>query len=91
MDKYADDKYAMMPTSNSMPCADEITNIENGAQLNNLNLNRTKSAQIVFVAPRSRRVIVIPPPAILEIPRVKEMKVLGVVLSSITSVKRFLS
>ncbi len=51
------------------------------ALLNYLQLNRTKSVEIVFVAPISKRVNVIPPPAVPEIARVELIKVLGVMVS----------
>jgi hypothetical protein len=44
-------------------------------------LNRTKSAEIVFISLMSKRTIVIPPPAVLEIPRVDSIKALGVTVS----------
>jgi len=52
-----DNTYLVVSVSNSRSCADEITNIKNWAQMNYLNLNRTKSAEIVFVAPRIQRAI----------------------------------
>jgi hypothetical protein len=81
MDKYADDTYLIIPATNVDSCAAEITHVEDWALLNNLRLNRTKSAEIVFVAPLSKRVNVIPPPAVPEIARVESIKVLGVTVS----------
>ena len=49
--------------------------------LDNLRLNRTKSADIVFLASLNKRVNVIPPPAVPEITRVESIKVLGVTVS----------
>ena len=62
MAKYADDTYLVVPASNFASCATEITNIVQWASNNNLSLNRAKSAEIVFVAPRSRRELTLPPP-----------------------------
>jgi hypothetical protein len=59
----------------------EINHIADWARANNLSLNRAKSVEIVFVSPRSRRAIVVPPPAVPDIPRVEEIKALGVTLS----------
>jgi len=60
MDKYADDTYLIIPAANAQTCAAEIANVEDWATANNLLMNRTKSAEIVFVAPRSRRNVAIP-------------------------------
>lgn len=81
MDKYADDTYLIIPATNVDSCAAEITHVEEWALRNNLRLNRTKSAEIVFVAPLSKRANVIPPPAVPEITRVESIKVLGVTVS----------
>jgi len=54
---------------------------------NNLRMNRTKSVEIVFVLlPRSRRSIVIPPPAVPGFERVESIKLLGVTISRKLSV-----
>jgi len=63
-DKYADDTYLIIPAWNADSCAAEIADIEEWALDNNLRLNRAKSVEIVFVPPRSRRSIVIPPRAV---------------------------
>lgn len=81
VDKYADDTYLIIPASNVESCASEIAHIEDWALNNNLRLNRTKSVEIVFVPPRSRRAIVIPPPAVPGFERVESIKVIGVTIS----------
>jgi len=81
MVKYADDTYLVVPATNAKSCAAEISNIENWAIANNLQLNRAKSAEIVFVSPKSRRLIEIPPPAVPGFDRVDQIKVLGVTIS----------
>lgn len=81
MDKYADDTYLVIPAANADSCAAEIAHIEDWALNNNLRLNRTKSAEIVFVPPRSKRAIVIPPPAVPGFERVESIKALGVMIS----------
>jgi Reverse transcriptase (RNA-dependent DNA polymerase) len=81
MDKYADDTYLVIPAANVDSCAAEIAHVEEWAVHNNLRLNRTKSAEIVFVTPMSKRANVNPPPAVLEIPRVDSIKALGVTFS----------
>ena len=78
MAKFADDAYlTIVPASNYSSCASEITNVEQWANNNNLALNRGKSTEIVFVAPRSRRELTIPPP-ITGFDRVDVIKALGV-------------
>ena len=81
MDKYADDTYLIVPEANPDSCATEIAHIEDWALDNNLRLNRTKSVEIVFVSPRSKRAIVIPPPAVPGFARVEMIKALGVTIS----------
>ena len=51
MVKYADDTYLVVPADNVTSCVDEIAHVECWAMENNLSLNRTKSAEIVFVSP----------------------------------------
>jgi len=86
MVKFADDTYLIIPESNSGSCAGEISHIGDWASSNNLQLNRAKSVEIVFVPPRSRRAAVIPAPAVPDIPRVESIKALGVTLSRKLSV-----
>jgi hypothetical protein len=81
MDKYADDTYLIIPAVNYQTCAGEIDNVEDWAKENNLTLNRTKSVEIVFVSPRSKRATIIPPPSVLGFQRVESIKVLGVTVS----------
>jgi len=88
MVKYADDTYLVIPAANFQSCPAEISSIESWAKLNNLALNRTKSAEIIFVPPRSRRAAQIPPPAVPGFKRVEEIKALGVTISRKLSVKQ---
>jgi hypothetical protein len=64
---------------------EEIQHIEDWAMMNNLTLNRKKSVEIVITAPRSRRKIVIPPPAVQGFERVESIKVLGVTVNNTLS------
>jgi len=48
-------------------------------------MNRKKSVEIVITAPRSRRKIVIPPPAVPDFERVESIKVLGVTVNNTLS------
>ena len=78
MPKYADDTYLVVPASNFASCATEISNVERWATNNNLSLNRVKSLEMVFVAPRSRRELSLPPPNTFGFVRVDSIKALGV-------------
>ena len=51
MVKFADDTYLVVPADNVTSSADEIAHVECWAMASNLSLNRTKSAEIVFVSP----------------------------------------
>jgi hypothetical protein len=88
MVKYADDTYLVVPAANVQSCAAEISHVELWAAENNLALNRLKSVEIVFVAPRSRRNAIIPLPAVPGFQRVDTIKVLGVTFSRRFSVAK---
>ena len=88
MVKFADDTYLVIPASNCGSCAEEINHVGDWASSNNLRLNHAKSMEIVFVSPRSRRAVVIPAPAVPDIPRVDKIKALGVTLSRRFSVSQ---
>ena len=81
IDKYADDTYLIIPAVNSGSCGTEITRVEKWSAANNLSLNRSKSVEIVFVAPRSKRAVSIPPPEVSGFQRVDSIKILGVTVS----------
>lgn len=81
MVKFADDTYLIIPASNHRSCAEEINHVGDWASSNHLRLNHVKSMEIVFVSPRSRRAVDIPSPAVPTIPRVEEIKALGVTIS----------
>ena len=73
MCKCADDSYLIVPASN--------VNVESWADNNNLKLNHIKSVEIVFVRPRSRVAVSIPPAAVPGFERVEFIKALGVTIS----------
>jgi hypothetical protein len=81
MHKYADDTYLAVPAATVQSCSVEIANAELWADVNNLKLNRTKSAEIVFVPPRSRRALMVPPPAVAGFERVESIRVLGATIN----------
>ena len=74
MDEYADDTCLIIPESNMDSCPSEVAHIEEWAMNNNQRLNRTESAETVFVPPRSRRAIVIPPSNVSGFERVESIK-----------------
>jgi len=74
MTKYADDTYLIIPASNANTCHSEIEHIESWSTVNNLQLNRAKSSEIVFVRPKNNRNVTIPPPAVSRFRRVENMK-----------------
>ena len=69
------------PSVKHLSCADEVNHVGVWASSNNMRLNHAKSAEIVFVPPRGRLAVVVPEPAAPNIPRVENIKILGVTLS----------
>ena len=78
--KYADDTYLIIPASNIGTRADELDHIEQWSAVNNLKLNRRKSAEVVFVDSRRRRSVVLPSP-LSGVSRVSSMKMLGITVT----------
>jgi len=78
--KFADDTYLIIPASNWTSRQAEINNIQTWATANNLSLNCTKSSEIIFVDPRRKRHIDVPP-LLSDIARVDSLKILGVTFS----------
>ena len=79
--KYADDTYIVVPASNIHTRQEEINSVEQWARTNNLKVNPSKYAEIVFCDNR-RKTKVQPPPALLEIKRVTVIKILGVTFTN---------
>jgi len=79
--KYADDTYIVVPASNIHTRQEEINSVEQWAGTNNLRINPSKYAKIVFCDNR-RKTKVQPPPALLEIKRVTVIKILGVTFTN---------
>ena len=83
MCKYADDTYLIIPASNADSRAAELDNVEAWSRLNNLRLNRSKSAEIVFInSKRKCKSKFQSPPPIDGISRVTSLKILGVTITS---------
>jgi hypothetical protein len=79
MKKYADDTYLIIPEINSQSASIELQHISDWALSNNLNLNQSKSEEIIFHKPHLRSFK--PPPEIPSIKRVSSLKILGVTIT----------
>ena len=77
--KYADDFYLIVPASNTSTIPIELAHLSSWAAANNLNLNPSKSNELIIKKPRSR---VSDPPPIPGLPRVSSLKILGVTINS---------
>ena len=82
--KYADDSYLIIPECNIQHTDSELEHLKNWSIRNNLHLNENKSKEIIFVTPKSRTST---PNEIPNIPRVNEMSILGVTVTSKLSFK----
>ena len=76
--KYADNTRIIIPASNVHSRAAEINNVEAWARINNLHLNCTKCAEIIFTSSRRARSAASLPPTLPDIARVSSLKILGV-------------
>ena len=79
--KFADDIYIVIPASNVDSRTAEVGNVETWACHNNLQLNASKTKEIIFVDRRRKRQTLQPPP-LSEVLRVSSMKILGVTWTS---------
>lgn len=83
--KYADDTYIIIPACNVDTRNAELENVEKWAKLNNLTLNRAKSAEMVLHDSRRKRKPVLPS-LLADVKRVQALKVLGVTMNHNLSV-----
>ena len=65
--KFADDTYLIVPSNYIDTTEDELTNIENWSTANNLQLNKSKSHEILFVPPRLKIKDVLIPPLFMKL------------------------
>jgi len=79
--KYADDTYVIIPACNVDSRQLEMHHIGEWAERNNLVLNRSKPAEIVFTDSR-KKLSVVPPSPFPDTARVQSLKVFGVTISS---------
>jgi len=89
--KFADDTYLLVPANQSETVNDELDHIKVWAVKNNLNLNASKSYEIIMHHPRTRLSHLTVPPALQDIARVVELKSLGVTLTENFSFSRHIT
>ena len=80
--KFADDTYLIIPARNSHTRGDEVSHAKSWASNNNLQLNCSKSHEIVFRSRRLRGKADQPAPPSLDIKCVDKLTILGVVVNS---------
>ena len=81
MFKYADDTYIVIPAASVNFRSAELEHVGRWAQNNNLRLNRTKSAEIVFTNCKRKHVEDLPP-QMPDVRRVTSIKMLGVTMTN---------
>lgn len=79
--KFADDTYIVIPADNAGSRQTELANVEAWADANNLKINPTKYAEIIFID-RRRKTSAQPPLPIPGIARVCTVKILGVTVTN---------
>ena len=79
--KYADDTYLLMPAANSDTSTEKLRRIKDWAEDNHLQLNATKSREIIFQARGKRNKMVQLPPPCMGIEQVTQVTELGVVIN----------
>jgi len=90
LSKFADDTGLIVAEKQAASRELELKNISDWAVTNNLCLNHTKSAEMIFTNPRQKNKSV-PPPPIAGIPRVQMLKLLGVIISDNLSMREHVS
>ena len=87
MVKYADDTYLLIPAVNFDKTQEEIDHIERWACLNNLQLNRKKTVEIVFTRRAAGGKPIVTPPTMISITRVNSLVILGVLINDCLTAK----
>ena len=80
LDKYADDTYLIVPSSNTGSISAELANISKWAAENNLKLNATKSKELVVTKPRYKTGAL--PPPFPQMERVSSLNILGITITT---------
>ena len=86
MPAYADDTYLLVPSDNEHTINAELNSIIAWASTNNIPLNSAKSMEIIFHKPRSKCQVPLISVLGSEIPRVFQIKILGVTISDTLSI-----
>ena len=89
MGKYADDCYLVIPASNSSSILSELTNVNDWAASNNLNLNIKKTQEIIIY--KSKHAMKNAPDTIPGIARVKHLNILGVTVDEMLTFSEHVS
>ena len=89
MGKYADDCFLIIPASNSSAILTELTNVNDWAASNNLNLNIKKTQEIIIY--KSRHTAKNAPDEIPGIARVKHLNILGVTVDEMLTFSEHVS
>ena len=85
LDKFADDTYLIVPPVNSHTIKEELSHIASWSKSQNLNLNASKTREMIVYRQGSKPDAF--PAEIQGVQRVKEMKILGVIVSENLSFK----
>ena len=79
--KYADDTYLVVPVDSISTRQDELHNTEQWSLANNLELNRSKSLEVIFVDNRRKHTTQLPA-ELTDIKRVDIINILGVTVTN---------
>ena len=85
LNKYADDTYLLVPSSNSQTVARELEHVSEWAAENNLKLNKTKSVELIIHRPRTKLENCNVPPPTDGVTRLTNIKILGVIVTDTLS------
>ena len=79
--------YLLIPAANSDKTQEELDHIERWACLNNLQLNRKKTVEIVFTRRAAGGKPIVTPPTLISITRVNSLVILGVLINDCLTAK----
>jgi len=77
MVKFADDTYIIIPAVYANSRHSELINVESWSRVNNLRVNPTKYAEIVFMDKKRKTTVQLPQP-MRNVARVSVIKILGI-------------
>ena len=85
LNKYADDTYLLVPSSNSHTVARELEHVSEWAAENNLKLNKSKSVEMIIHRPRTKLENCNVPLPTDGLTRLTQIKILGVIVTDTLS------